>query len=126
MKVSWLKASAREVVADWLVVGANESDEWQTPAAASVDEATGGLLTRLHRAGDFAGKSAELLPLAGIPGVRAERVLVVGLGKPAAIGLGPLHAAAQAASKHISKKKRARVAFALSGNDGTDAARRIS
>ncbi len=126
MKVSWLRTAAREVVADWVVVGVWEAEAWQTPAARDIDEATGGLVTRLRRDGDFAGKASELLPLAGLSGVRAERVLIVGLGKPAAAGLGAWFSAAAAAARHIARKKRSRAAFALDVGDVADAARRAS
>jgi leucyl aminopeptidase len=128
MKVSWLRIAPRDVVADWIVIGVWDADAglWPTPAARDIDEATGGLLTRLRRDGDFSGKSAELLPLAGLAGVRAERVLVVGLGKPSAVGLGTWFTAGATAARHIVQKKRSRVAFALDHDDAAGAVRRTS
>jgi leucyl aminopeptidase len=126
MKVIWQRTDPLQIVADWLVVGVFEGDDWLTPAAQRVDEASGGLIARLKQAEDFTGKSAELTPLAGIPGVRAERLLVVGLGKRTAFGAGPASTAARAASRHIAQKKRSRVAVALPTSDAADALRLVA
>ena len=49
-------------------------------AAAAVDRASGGALARLRDAGDLSGKPCSTLQLHGLSGVRAPRVLLVGLG----------------------------------------------
>lgn len=55
-------------------------DETLAPAAAAIDAASGGAVTRLRKSGDFTGKIGTTLVLHGIPGVAAPRVLLVGLG----------------------------------------------
>ena len=50
-------------------------------AAATIDAASGGALTRLVESGDFTGKSGATLVLHGLSGVKASRVLLVGLGR---------------------------------------------
>ncbi len=52
-----------------------------SPAAAAIDAASGGALTRLVESGDFTGKSAATLVLHGLAGVKSPRVLLVGLGR---------------------------------------------
>ncbi|HVS27053.1 MAG TPA: leucyl aminopeptidase [Burkholderiales bacterium] len=52
-------------------------------AAAAVDRASGGYLERILRRGDMQGKSGSTLLLHNVPGVAAERVLLVGLGREA-------------------------------------------
>ena len=62
-----------------LIVGLYE--ERQLSAAAQrVDGASGGALARLAASGDATGKAGSTVVLFGLPGVAAERVLVVGLG----------------------------------------------
>ncbi|MBU6478230.1 MAG: leucyl aminopeptidase, partial [Xanthomonadaceae bacterium] len=65
-----------------VVVGVFE--DAKSPAAAAVDAAGGGVLTRLKAAGDFIGKLGATLVLHGLSGVKAPRVLLVGLGRKSA------------------------------------------
>ncbi len=50
------------------------------PAAAALDQASDGVLTHLREAGDFTGKAKSTLVVHGMAGVKAPRVLLVGLG----------------------------------------------
>ena len=50
-------------------------------AATRLDEASDGYLSRLIARGDMEGKPGTSLLLHHVPGVKAERVLLVGLGK---------------------------------------------
>ena len=52
-----------------------------TPAAQSVDKATGGAVSRAVKAGRFTGKRLQTLDIAGVGGVPYDRVLALGLGK---------------------------------------------
>jgi leucyl aminopeptidase len=49
-------------------------------AAASIDRAAGGYLSAVLRRGDMPGKAGTTLLLHSVPGIAAERVLLVGLG----------------------------------------------
>jgi leucyl aminopeptidase len=65
-----------------LVVGVWEDREL-TPAARHADEATGGAIARAVAAAPrFHGRKNELLPLIGPPGVKLNRIVLAGLGKP--------------------------------------------
>ncbi|HKV65973.1 MAG TPA: M17 family peptidase N-terminal domain-containing protein, partial [Rhodanobacteraceae bacterium] len=66
-----------------VVVGAFE--DATSPAAAAIDAAGGDVLTRLKAAGDFTGKPGATPMLHGVPGVKASRILLVGLGRKAAL-----------------------------------------
>lgn len=68
-----------EIETDWLVVGLDESSEFPADIQA-LDAALGSTLTRLRERGDIKAKAGEatLLPVA--PGIRADRLLVLGLG----------------------------------------------
>ncbi len=57
------------------------ADKALTPAAAALDEATGGRLSRLAERGDLSGKPGSAVLLHELEGVTAPRVLVVGLGE---------------------------------------------
>ncbi|WP_119459471.1 leucyl aminopeptidase [Rhodospirillaceae bacterium SYSU D60014] len=54
-----------------------------TPAAATLDAATGGALTRALRDGRFDGARDQLLDLRAPDGVDGHRLILIGLGKPA-------------------------------------------
>jgi leucyl aminopeptidase len=82
----WSKGVATLAV-DCLVVGIFEETELSAEAAA-VDAASGGKLKQLLARGDFAGRAGDTLLVADLPGVRASRVLLTGLG----------------ARKHLSRK----------------------
>ncbi len=66
-----------------VVVGVFE--DATSPAAAAVDAAGGGVLARLKTSGDLTGKPGATLVLHGIPGVKAPRVVLVGLGRKSAL-----------------------------------------
>lgn len=63
-----------------LVVGVYE-DGKLSPSAQRIDKASEGFLSRLIRQGDFTGKIGQSLLLFALPGVKAERLLLMGCGK---------------------------------------------
>ena len=67
-------------------------------SAARVDAASGGHITRLIASGDCTGKAGSSLLLHALPGVRAERVLLVGLGEPGALDAARFQRVAQEAA----------------------------
>ena len=62
-----------------VVVGVFESRKL-SPAAEQIDKASKGQVRALLRAGDMEGKLRSTRMLYRVPGVSAERVLLVGLG----------------------------------------------
>jgi leucyl aminopeptidase len=62
-----------------LVVGVHEPRKLSA-AAAAIDRAAKGYVSRVVRRGDMQGKAGSTLLLHDIPGITAERVLLVGLG----------------------------------------------
>lgn len=66
-----------------LALGVFEKDASLTPAAAALDRAAKGALRALLASGDFTGKHLETAVLHA-PGIRARRVIVLGLGPRAA------------------------------------------
>ncbi len=74
------KASRR--AADCIIVGIYERNKLGA-GAADVDTASNGHLTALMKSGDLASAPGRCVVLTAVPGVRAKRVAVVGLGKKA-------------------------------------------
>jgi leucyl aminopeptidase len=72
--------AARRAV-DCVIVGVYERGKLAA-GAAEIDAAAQGHLTQLFKSGDISDKPDRCVVLAGVPGVKAKRVAVVGLGKP--------------------------------------------
>ncbi len=64
---------------DAIVVGVHADGEL-TPTAKSLDAASKGAIKAAVKSGDMTGKRGSLLPLLGLDGVAARRVLLTGLG----------------------------------------------
>ena len=102
------------------VVGATEGGAL-LPAAARLDKASGGALTRALKFSRFTGKPGQMLEVVAPSGMRASRLLLVGLGKAEAVDekgletlgaqiVGRLHTAGEnAASLEIDVPKGSKV-----------------
>lgn len=73
------KASRRAV--DCVIVGIYERNNLGA-GAADIDTASKGRLTTLIKSGDISSSPGRCTVLTAVPGVKAKRVAVVGLGKP--------------------------------------------
>ena len=71
---------------DCVVVGLY-ADGTLSPSAKAIDAASGGKLAALAGRGDLSGKTGSTAVLHDLAGVKAPRVLVVGLGEPAKFGV---------------------------------------
>ena len=83
LEFSQSSTAADAVESACVVVGVFE--DAKSPAASAVDAAGDGVLTRLKVAGDFSGKPGATLVLHGVPGIKAPRVVLVGLGRKSAM-----------------------------------------
>ena len=79
IQFSLTQQSPETADAPCVVVGVFE-DRALSDAARRIDEKSGGAITRLIDAGDLTGKIGTTQVLFGLDGVKAPRVLVVGLG----------------------------------------------
>lgn len=77
--------AAASVKTATLVVPVGEGRKLGTVAKA-VDQATDGAISAILKRGDLAGKPGQTLLLQSLPGLKAERVLLVGSGKDEALG----------------------------------------
>lgn len=93
------KSSATTIKTGCLVVGVYE-DGTLTPAARAADKDKH--ITSALKSADISGKPGSTLLLRNMPGVAAERVLLVGLGSSAAITEKALGAAATAIARQLT------------------------
>ncbi len=74
------KAGTPEKLKSACVIVGVYADKKLSPSAGMIDAASKGALSKAIKNGDQTGKRATTLLLHGIPGILAERVLLVGLG----------------------------------------------
>jgi leucyl aminopeptidase len=114
MDISTSSGSWNEVECNWLIIGLTESTDLAGPLG-ELDTALGGTVSRLIEAGDLKGKLAELVPLHDAPGVAADRVLFVGLGKPDELTRARFNKAMISAVRKVSSKDDVSTAICLDG-----------
>ena len=73
-----------------------------TPAARALDQAAGGVLSKLLRRGDCDGKAGSTLLVQAPAGLHCERILLVGLGKENEVADKDYRDAVRAAVKAVS------------------------
>jgi leucyl aminopeptidase len=104
------KASGRSV--DCVIVGVYARGKLGI-AADEIDRASNGALKRLIKSGDIAGHVGRWTVLSGLDGVRAERVVVVGLGKAGELTPAAYRKALAAAIGSVSQTKCSSILNAL-------------
>ncbi len=116
--VQRIETPLHEVDAAVVVVGLY-SDGFPQSATA-VDEASGGLISRLNETGETPGKLLTRTPLWNVAGVHAPQVLIVGLGPREDANRQVAFQAASVASKSLAVKQRERIAFFLPDDWSSD------
>jgi len=109
---TWTKALA-ELPIDCVVVGVHDDGEL-TSEARAIDLRCHEKLSRLLKRGDFAGKLAETWLVTDLEGIRADRVLLVGLGPKGEITRKSWRRAVIAAVSAASRTRIATLGIALS------------
>jgi len=97
MEMITTMSAAHRVASGCIIVGIYEGGK-QGQAANDIDAASKGALKKLVRQGDISGKHGTSLLLMAVPGIRAQRVLVVGLGKIGKFDVSQFRAAVRAAA----------------------------
>ncbi|HEX6266694.1 MAG TPA: leucyl aminopeptidase [Burkholderiales bacterium] len=100
MEFSIKTLSPETAKAGCVVLGVHAGQEL-TPAARRVDQAAGGALKKAL--GDLAGRAGSTLLLRALPGVAAERVLLVGLGERKDYAEGAYRDALRAAANALKE-----------------------
>lgn len=96
---------------DCLIVGIRE-DGLFNDALSTIDQASGGLLTRLKDAGELPRAVGKTLMLHAVPGLKAGRVLIAGLGKKDKFNDVQFYQAACSAGKAL-RQSQAKTAYCL-------------
>jgi leucyl aminopeptidase len=104
--------------ADCLIVGVYTKGTLGA-AAKAVDSASKGELERLVKSGDISGQIGHSLVLQQLSGVKAKRVVVVGLGKQADFDLVAYRKALGAATKSIARTRCRQILVGLSLEPGS-------
>lgn len=112
------KASRRAV--DCTIVGVYENGKLGV-GAADIDSASKGEIRRLLKGGDVSGALGRSVVLNNVKGVKAARVVVVGLGKSASFGAKEFRKALSAALQSISRSKTRQVLNCLTLEPVADA-----
>lgn len=84
LNLSVLRTHPAEIDADAVIAAVFEDTGLSAPARL-LDEASGGLISTLLERGDVSGKSGRCALLLAPPGIRAPRVLLVGVGEAAKV-----------------------------------------
>ena len=80
MQISSIEKNPAQTQAEVVVIGVY-AEEPCAGAAADVDKASGGLISRLLESKEITGEKYQCVTLYALEGVAARQVLVVGLGK---------------------------------------------
>ena len=97
----------------------DESDPIQG-RAAELDKLTGGLLARLAKSGEIAGKSLETTLVHAPQGLKAARLLIVGAGKREPFNTATLRKVAGAALRYLKSRAAHKVVFLVRENGATE------
>ena len=97
-------SSADKRITDCVIVGVYDSGKLSA-GAAEIDAASDGELRRLVKSGDISTKPGRCVLLTQLPGVKAARVAVAGLGKPGEFDTRNFCRAVAAAIGTISESK---------------------
>src|SRR5437763_1291015 len=111
----WTKGLATLGV-DCLVLGIFEEGEL-SGEARSVDAASSGALKRLLARGDFAGRAGDTLLIGDLPGIKATRVLLTGLGSKKSFSRRSWRKAWAAAAAALSRTRIGSCAVAIDRPD---------
>ncbi|MGI6358625.1 MAG: leucyl aminopeptidase [Bacillota bacterium] len=114
MQVKITNQCAIGLPVDSMIIGLFQGKEQLDGHVAAVDQKSGGLISRVLDQGDFEGKLNETLTLYP-DGLKAKKLVLVGLGKEQQLGLEQIRQAAGSAFKVAAKGKVKDIAFVLHG-----------
>ena len=97
---------------DCIIVGVYDRGKLGA-GARDIDAASKGEIRRLVKSGDISSKLGSCTLLTRVPGVKAKRVAVVGLGKSTKLGAGEFRKAVSAAAQALVKTRARQVVNCL-------------
>ena len=104
MQIFTTTSNAARRAADCVIVGVYANGKLGQ-GAEMIDSASKGHLSKLVKSGDINGRAGSTLMLTDIPGVRAQRVLVVGLGKVSEFDVGKFRRAIVASASAVKNSR---------------------
>lgn len=108
MRISVAASEPQNLSCDAVAIGFFEGT--RVIDVASLDRATGGLISTSMRTGEFAGKDGQLL-LLQTPALRAKRVILIGLGKREDLSLESVINAAARAANYLMERNLKKIAI---------------
>ncbi len=111
MDIKVTTQAAPAIATEALVTFVFEKDDRIEGVVAELDAATGGRLRALAAGGELTGKTLEMTLLHNPPGLAAQRLLLVGAGKPDKSTLADLRRMAGAALRFLKTRGVKRLAF---------------
>jgi leucyl aminopeptidase len=108
MKFTLQSGSYESKAQDCLIVGIFENNAL-SQTAKKLDKLSNGAFSKLLKVSDIQGKSTQTLFVYNIPGIKAERILLVGCGKQAALTERDFRKLIMTSIKAISTSKAKRV-----------------
>ena len=105
---------------DALVTYVFEDGDVTQRRIAELDQATGGLLAKLIKSGEVAGRTLEMTLIHAPVGLKAARLLLVGAGKRDGFNGATLRKLAGAALRHLKSRSIHGFAFAVRENGATE------
>jgi leucyl aminopeptidase len=122
MQITLEMRPARDIETQALVTYVFEEADPIRGVAAELDQIAGGALRKLFASGELTGKSLEMTLVHYPAGLKAQRLLVVGAGKPAKWDTAELRKLAGAALRHLKSRSVKQLTFLARENDRTSAA----
>ncbi len=111
MQIEIQRKDATVASGDAVVIPLTKSDA-PPRALSALDDSVGGVVARVYAAGDFTGKSSEVLSFP-VSGIAAKRLVLVGLGDEKELTAESLRAAAGRAAKALARAKAKRGALVV-------------
>ena len=111
MQIEVKRKETNAATGDAVVILLTKSDS-PPRALHALDLAVGGLIARVWDAGDFTGKSGEVLSLP-VAGIAAKRLVLIGIGDEKSASAESLRAAGGRAAKALARAKAKNAALAV-------------
>ncbi|WP_437186622.1 leucyl aminopeptidase [Planctomicrobium sp. SH668] len=109
------KSPLSQIDADWLVVGVAEETEF-SPEVKELDNALGGVLEKLRERGDIKAKAGETTYLPTTTGIKASRLLVLGLGNASKVTQSSWEMTVGIAARRAAATENQTIAVAIPTN----------
>ncbi len=116
MEIQLVDGALADVQQQWLLVMVPADADW-SGRLNEFDNALGGALTRLKESKDLTGKVGETVTLLDTPSVKAQKVLLIGVGNPAKATVATLERSLMTAVRSPSTKAGQSVALDLDAVD---------